>query len=167
MWVGVLRLCACFGGSVRSLRTPDARQPLWQSVSVSKEKQRKRSMPSGTIMIGRYGFRGAKKELPDNTIKIVDCRKMGTDLGVIALLKKEGRLKLAHIASGLRDLYRKKFDESVKQAVEEVKAGRAVCCACTMGKNRSQAVALWARSELAAMGYAMDVVYLGNLRPTP
>lgn len=123
-------------------------------------------MSAGTIVIGRYGYRGAKKELPGDAIKVVDCRIMGSDRGVVALLKKERKLKLLHIASGLRDLYRHKFDAAVKQVVDEVKAGRLVCCACMMGKNRSQSVALYARSELAALGYQVDVVYLGNIRAT-
>ena len=128
-------------------------------------------MPTGTIIIGRYGYRGAKRELPDDTIKVVNCKKMGADRGILhhtgALLKKDDMLKLVYIASALRDVYGSKFDAAVKQVVEEVKDGRSVCCACVMGKNRSQAVALYARSKLETLGYKVDVVYLGNICATP
>jgi len=118
----------------------------------------------GTIVIGRYGFRGAKKELPASVeIKVVNCKKIGDDRKVPNLRQ----LKLAEIVVGMRKLYAKKFDAAVKEVVAEVREGRTVCCACMMGKNRSQAVALVAQLELAAEGKSVEVVYLGGLRATP
>ena len=118
----------------------------------------------GTILIGRYGCRGAKRELPgDAAIKVVDCKTIGDD----RKLSNLRQLKLVEIAAGLQEMYAKKFDAAVKEVVTELRAGRTVCCACMMGKNRSQAVALAAQWELAAKGESVEVVYLGGLRPTP
>lgn len=121
-------------------------------------------MPSGTILIGRFGHRGAKKELPnDQSIAIVDCKKMGSDRKIRNLKT----MPLAQIAEGLINLYGDKFWAAVKEVIREVKAGHVVCCACMLGKNRSQAVAQVAKQMLEAQQYNVSIEYLGHLKRTP
>ena len=121
-------------------------------------------MSQRTILIGRFGHRAAKRELPDDSsIKVVDCRKMGSDRRIPNLKN----MPLARIAEELIRLYGDKFWAAVNEVIREVKLGNVVCCACMMGKNRSQSVAQIAKNMLATEQIEVSIDYLGQLKRTP
>ena len=116
----------------------------------------------GKIFIGRFGYRGAKKILPEEEMVVVDCRKVGDDKRV----KDRAKQPLEDTMGELIALYPLKFILIVNSVIKEVVAGNDVCCACMLGRYRSQAVALGVKSYLASQGKVVEVEYLSGIKKT-
>ena len=129
-------------------------------------------MSTPCIMVGRFGYRGAKPfGDSDSETVVVDCRSLEDPCFVKGpdgkVSKRKMRLEQMK-AELLRDQYHKTMKLSNK-VVEAVVAGKNVCVKCMMGKNRSQCVVSIALDQLKGEHNHIlfqGPVYLGNIVKT-
>ena len=147
----------------------DCTRPEKTQCRVNKQKEEMSSasatkITTGKIFIGRYGWRGAKKILPtDQSIVVINCKKMGDDRKV----PNYKSISLYEMMQGLLALYTDKFFAIAEDVCNHIKKGETVCCACMMGKNRSQSVAKFVQRALSHQGIHVEIEYLGDIKPKP